>query len=293
MSVPEGIVTRAIGGFFEVFDSGHTRRCRARGVFKLRGISIATGDRVRYEPIGSQEGIVEEVLPRHSQLVRPTIANVHQVLMVFSLVTPELNVQFLDRTLVAAQIAGVQSVIVLTKIDLAGAEQLQQIQQIYEQIGYPVIPVVSKQGIGVEEVKSRLTHKITVFSGPSGAGKSTLANAILPDLGAKMGEISDKIGLGKHTTRHVELYAVGDDAWIADAPGFSQLDIHVPSSELRRYFPDFEIPSEACAYRGCLHTDEGECGVKEAVGRGQIAPSRFENYQSIYHEIRDREEHKY
>lgn len=286
-------MTRAIGGFFDVVDHGQMRRCRARGVFKLRKTSIATGDRVRYEPIGSHEGIVEEVLPRHSHLVRPTIANVDQVLMVFSIVSPDLNIHLLDRTLAAAHIAGVESVIVLTKTDLAEAGAVERILRIYSPIGFPIIPIASKQGVGVDDVKALLTGKITVFAGPSGAGKSTLANAILPSLGAKMGEISDKAGLGKHTTRHVELFSIREDAWIADAPGFSQLEVDVPSSDLRYHFPDFDGPSTQCAYRGCLHTDEVECGIKEALLKGVISQSRYESYLLMFDEIRDREEHKY
>lgn len=286
-------MTRAIGGFFDVVDNGQMRRCRARGVFKLRKTTIATGDRVRYEPIGSHEGIVEEVFPRRTHLVRPTIANVDQVLMVFSVVSPEINIHLLDRTLAAAHIAGVDSVIILTKTDLADSEVVERILDVYSPVGYPVIPIASKQGVGVDDVKALLPGKITVFAGPSGAGKSTLANAILPSLGVKMGEISDKIGLGKHTTRHVELFCVGADAWIADAPGFSQLDVNVPSNELRYHLPEFDGPASLCAYRGCLHTDEGECGVKEAVLQGTVSQSRYESYRLMFDEIRDREEHKY
>lgn len=290
--VPIGMVTKAIGGFFDVHAEGVTRRCRARGVFKKRGVTIMVGDRVEFSPIGT-EGIVEKVLPRRTQLIRPPIANVDQALMVFSLVTPDLNVHLLDRILTAAAVAGIDCQIVLTKSDLVTPEQIEEVRRVYESAGYRVLVTASTFDQGVDAVRDALKGKLSVFAGPSGAGKSTLANAILPALGLKMGEISDKAGLGRHTTRHVELFSVAPDTWVADAPGFSQLEVSVSSQELRRYLPEFLAVADACPYRGCLHIDEQECAVKDAVSSGRINRGRYESYRMMYDEIRTREENMY
>ena len=290
--MPEGLVTRAQGGFFDVQSDEETRRCRARGVFKKRGVTVWVGDHVRFDPIGSKEGIITEVLPRRTMLIRPPIANIDQVLLVFSVVTPDLNIHLLDRTLVSALCAGLDAVLVLTKCDLATSEQVAEFERIYRTVGLPVLTIAAKLGVGVEEVRAHLAGKLTVFAGPSGAGKSTLANAILPELGLKMGEVSEKIGLGRHTTRHVELFQVAEETWVADAPGFSQLDVDVPSSELRLYFPEF-AHVQPCPYRGCLHVEEADCQIKQAVTEGRIEARRYESYCMIFREIREREERRY
>lgn len=291
--MPEGRVTGARGGFFDVMDGHETRRCRARGVFKKRGVTILVGDYVSYEPVGMTEGVITEVFLRQSQLIRPPIANVNQVLLVFSLVTPDFNGYLLDRLLVAVQVAGIAPIIVLSKADLASEEQRKHIQSIYTQIGYEVVFVATKLDIGVEKVRQLLHGHITVFAGPSGAGKSTLANAIAPKLDLKMGEVSDKLGTGKHTTRHVELHPLDEQTWVADAPGFSQMDVTVSSRDLRGYFSEIKIRQAQCAYRDCLHMDEEDCAVKRDVLEGKIDKSRYGSYQMIFQEIREREENQY
>jgi ribosome biogenesis GTPase / thiamine phosphate phosphatase len=288
----EGLVIRAQGGFFEVSNEEETRLCRARGVFKKQGIKILVGDKVMFEPIGQQEGIIQEVMPRETSLVRPPIANISQVLIVFSLVTPNLNRNLLDKMLVSCAHAHIPAVIVLTKCDLADKEDIAAVRSVYTAAGYTVLPAAVKKGIGVESVLEILKGHMTVFAGPSGAGKSTLANSISPELGLRMGAISDKAGLGKHTTRHVELFHVSMDTWVADAPGFSQLDVQIPSTELRHFFPEFAVVGE-CAYRGCAHMEEQECEVKKAVLENKIDKGRFESYRMMFETIREREERKF
>ncbi|MFB5191556.1 ribosome small subunit-dependent GTPase A [Alicyclobacillus fastidiosus] len=289
----EGRVVRAISGFFDVYDEGVVRRCRARGVFKKQGVTVLVGDLVKYDPMGTQEGVVTSVLPRRSELVRPPIANVNQVLVVFAFATPDLNFLMLDKTIAAALIAGVQPAVVLTKADLVDAETANSICEIYRGCGLSTLAIATKLGEGVESVRALMRGSLNVFAGPSGAGKSTLANALVPGLELQMGAVSEKIGRGKQTTRHVELFKLDEDTWLADAPGFSQLQLNVQSRELKRFFPDFSEAGAACAYRGCVHIDEDGCEVKAAVASGTIHTSRYDSYVQIYAEIREREENMY
>lgn len=289
----QGRVIRAISGFFDVFDDGVTRRCRARGVFKKQGVTVLVGDIVDYEPIGSREGIVTLVHQRRTELVRPPIANVNQVLVVFAFVTPDLNLLMLDKTLIAASIAGVTPSVVFTKADLETPEQVERICQTYRACEYQTLAISATMGQGIEEVRALMQGAINVFAGPSGAGKSTLANAVVPGVDLEIGAVSKKIGRGKQTTRHVELFTLDEETWLADAPGFSQLQLQVESRVLKTYFPDFHEPAKGCPYRGCLHIDEEDCAVKSAAQDGRIAASRYDSYVQMYAEIRDREENMY
>jgi ribosome biogenesis GTPase len=291
--VPSGLVTRAVAGFFDVSDERGTRLCRARGVFRKKGINVLVGDRVEYEPIGSKEGVITHVYPRQTELIRPPVANVDQALLVFSLVSPDFQPYLLDSLLVNVVTAGLKPVIVFTKCDLAEDEAIAAAQKPYADAGYTVLRVAAKEGVGISDVLREVEGRISVMAGPSGAGKSTLANAISPELGLKMGEISEKLGRGRHTTRHVELFRLNTNTYIADAPGFSQLDVTVMPQELRDYFPEFRQPSEQCPYRGCLHADEEDCGVKRAVEAGQISRDRYQNYRTLLMELREREERRY
>ncbi|WP_436663516.1 ribosome small subunit-dependent GTPase A [Alicyclobacillus acidoterrestris] len=289
----EGRVVRAISGFFDVYDNGLVRRCRARGVFKKQGVTVLVGDIVMYDPIGTKEGIITSVLPRQSELVRPPIANVNHVLVVFAFVTPDLNFLMLDKTITAALIAGVEPSVVFTKADLVDEETAQRTCAIYRDCGIRTLAIATKQGTGVDAVRELMSGRVNVVAGPSGAGKSTLANALSPGLQLQMGEVSEKIGRGKQTTRHVELFQLDEDTWLADAPGFSQLQLNVESRELKRYFPDFTEPAGTCAYRGCMHVDEEGCGVKAQVDSGRIHRSRYDSYVQMYQELREQEENMY
>ncbi|MCF8564420.1 ribosome small subunit-dependent GTPase A [Alicyclobacillus tolerans] len=291
--MPEGIVTRVVANFFDVTDGREMRRCQARGVFRKRKTKVLVGDRVTYDPIGSAEGIVTEVLPRKTELVRPPVANVDQALLVFSLVSPDFLPGLLDRLLVSVAHAGLSAAIVLTKCDLADAQTVSDKMDPYRKAGYPVFAVVSPQQQGLDAVRAALAGKVTVFAGPSGAGKSTLANALSPELGVKMGEVSEKVGRGKHTTRHVELFELEPNTFIVDAPGFSQLEVQVDSQDLRLYFPEFSEWTQGCLYRSCLHVQEDQCAVKEAVEKRQVSRDRYESYCEMYAHIRQKEENKY
>jgi ribosome biogenesis GTPase / thiamine phosphate phosphatase len=291
--VPSGLVTRAVAGFFDVSDESGTRLCRARGVFRKRGINVLVGDRVEYEPIGATEGVITHVYPRKTELIRPPVANVDQALLVFSVVSPDFQSYLLDSLLVNVVASGLEPVIVFTKCDLAEDAVIASTRKPYVDAGYTVLRVSAKEGMGISDVLRAVEGRVSVMAGPSGAGKSTLANAISPELGLKMGEISEKLGRGRHTTRHVELFRLNQNTYIADAPGFSQLDVTVQPPELRDYFPEFRRPSEQCPYRGCFHSDEEDCGVKRAVDAGEISRERYQNYRTLLSELREREVRKY
>jgi ribosome biogenesis GTPase len=291
--VPQGVVIRALSGFFDVADGDTVRRCRARGVFRKRGISVLVGDHVQYDPVGQREGIVTEVAPRRTQLVRPPIANVDLALLVFSLKEPTFHTHLLDRAIVAVSSAGIKPLVVVSKCDLGDPAEVEAAARPYRDAGYQVIAVSAKTGTGVEAVRDAIRGHISVFVGPSGAGKSSLGNALNPELGLRMGEVSAKLGRGRHTTRHVELFQLAPDTYVADAPGFSQLEVTVPSAELKNYFVDFLDHAERCEYRGCLHVDEVNCGVRSAVAAGALAQSRYDSYRSLYEELRYKEETRY
>lgn len=291
--MPEGVVIRSLAGFFDVANQEEVRRCRARGVFRKRNVSVLVGDRVVYEPIGLTEGIVREVLPRRSELIRPPVANVDQALLVFSLAEPGFLPHLLDRLLVVVGAAGLDAVVVLTKIDLVEASTVEEVAGVYRNAGYEVCCTIPQQGVGLEAVLRQLDRRISVMAGPSGVGKSTLANALSPELGAKMGAVSEKLGRGKHTTRHVELFKLDDQSFVVDAPGFSQVEMDVSPPMLRTFFPEFAAHAADCAYRGCLHMDEGDCGVKRAAVRGEVNEVRYRSYTAFLNELREKEAHRY
>jgi ribosome biogenesis GTPase len=297
--MPEGRIVKLRGGYYDVLPldgSGepHPIRCRARGVFKKRGITPLVGDRVVYTPTANGEGTVDDIFPRSTELIRPPVANVEQAVLVFSVAEPELGLQLLDKLIVHTEHAGLDTVICLTKIDLldAGDEadkiELNRIRELYERIGYPVYVTSSKTGAGIADVRARLDGKISVFAGQSGVGKSSLLNALVPGLSLATNEISFKLGRGKHTTRHVELIPLGTGGFVADTPGFSQLDFpRMEPEQLAACFKEMKRYGTGCRFRGCLHVQEPHCLVREAAERGEIAESRYRHYKMFLQEVKE------
>jgi len=288
----EGQIRKALSGYYYVFDGEQLIQCRGRGIFRNRGESPLVGDFVEYsnETVGS-DGAIEAILPRQNQLVRPPIANVDQALLVFSVKEPDFNTVLLDRFLVVLESYHVEPIICLTKMDLLTAQELAEIEQYkatYEAIGYRVITAYMDEPTLLDKVTPILTGKTTVLAGQSGVGKSTLLNTLLPQLQLKTGEISQSLGRGKHTTRHVELIEVAGGL-LADTPGFSSFDFDtLEREELTQCFPDIARYAEQCKFRGCLHKQEPKCAVKAAVEAGDIVAYRFKHYEQILQEIMDR-----
>ncbi|HEU4963082.1 MAG TPA: ribosome small subunit-dependent GTPase A [Bacilli bacterium] len=293
--MPEGIITKAIAGFYYVQDEDIVRQCRARGVFKKHGINPLVGDRVVFSPIGGREGVVEEVLPRKNELVRPPIANIDQSVLTFSAVEPDFNPKLLDRMLVQTERVDLEAVIIITKIDkLPDRSVLDKWMQPYLEMGYTVLPVASKSGEGLEAVRDTLAGKLSGLAGNSGVGKSTLLNALVPGLNLNVGEISQKLGRGKHTTRHSEIYRLYEETFVIDTPGFATLEFTDMEPEvLAVCFRDIWQKSHDCKYRGCLHTTEDGCAVRPAAEAGEISPRRYANYREFLEELKEAKERRY
>ncbi len=270
----------------DAFNKQQTRKTKKET--KIVQISPKIGDYVYYQKDHDQV-FIEEILPRNNELVRPDVVNVDQVLLVFSVIRPDFSAYLLDKFLVILNQEKLRPVIVISKIDLVDDKTLKEVKDImayYEKIGYEVYYVNSKQKIGFDVLEDIFGHKITVLAGQTGVGKSTLLNALMPHLGLKTQEISDALGRGKHTTRHSELYPF-NEGYIADTPGFSKIEFKIFYKEdLKALYPDFEALNSDCKFgNSCLHLHEPKCAVKDAVERGDIAQSRYDNYVQFCEEI--------
>lgn len=294
-----GTIMKALSGYYYVSDAldGQLVQCRARGIFKLRGQSPMVGDRVVYHHTENNEGSIVEIKPRRSALLRPPVANADLAVLVFSVVHPELSLLLLDKFLVHIEHAGLKALLVLTKTDLIPAghagenieRMLDSAARLYTSIGYDVVRTSSRSAEGIAELRRRLAGTIAVFAGQSGVGKSSLLNALVPGLDLQTSSISEKLGRGKHTTRHVELIPVGRDAFVADTPGFSQLDFaELGIEDISACFREFRLFADECKFRGCTHMHEPACAVIAAVEHNKIAQSRYDHYCQFMMEWKDK-----
>ncbi|MGX7164248.1 ribosome small subunit-dependent GTPase A [Enterococcus massiliensis] len=280
-----GQIRKALSGFYYVAAEGQVYQTRARGNFRNRKITPLVGDEVIFESSNLTDGYLLEILPRKNELVRPPVANVDQGIIVASLVEPNFSFNLLDRFLVTLEYEAIEPIIYLSKIDLLTDKSLvATIKACYEKIGYTVI--ASENGFA--DLTRLFPERISVFMGQSGAGKSTLLNKILPELDLATAAISDSLGRGKHTTRHVELLSIADGL-VADTPGFSSIDfLAIESTELPKEFPEFVAASHLCKFRECMHDKEPQCEVKRQVASGEIAQTRYDNYLQFLAEIENR-----
>lgn len=284
----EGKIIKALSGFYYVENSSGLYQTRGRGNFRKRKITPLVGDNVIFESSNQTDGYLMEILPRRNQLVRPAVANVDQGVVVTSLVEPNFSYNLLDRFLVTLEYELIEPIIYLTKVDLLENKTLiEEIRRTYEKAGYLVI-VATENTDSLEAIKSTFNQHLTVFMGQSGAGKSTLLNRIVPGLALETASISESLGRGKHTTRHVELIEIAGGL-VADTPGFSSIDfITIEAKELPKQFPEFLEVAHDCRFRECSHVNEPNCAVKAGVEKGQIALTRYENYLQFLGEIENR-----
>lgn len=282
----EGRIVKGIAGFYYVRHGDKVTECKARGKFKNLGLMPMVGDRVY---ISEEDATVEELLPRSSQLLRPSVANVDQAVIVFSITQPEPNIVLLDKMTVLAVKEGLEVVLVLNKVDLddQDASLSQSLEKIYSATGFNVLSTCSVTGQKIDDLRDLLKNRLSVFAGPSGVGKSSLLNAIEPDLALKTGEISEKIQRGKHTTRHSELIALKNGGYVVDTPGFTSLEMRdLKPEELDNCFPEFESIEGSCRFDDCLHLEEPDCRIRKAVSEGRLSESRFISYLYILNELR-------
>ena len=287
-----GKIIRGVGGIYYVHVPGRGLfACRARGIFRKRKIKPLPGDNVLMDitDIGDMEGSISEILPRVNTIIRPAAANVDQAMIIFAADHPAPNFNLLDRFLILMQQQGVETIICFNKADLVSEEDMKQICRIYAGSGCRVLNCSVKQGSGLDAVREALAGRTTIIAGPSGVGKSSLTNTLYPDAAMQTGSISEKIGRGRHTTRHTEMFAIGADTYLMDTPGFSTIYIEdLEKEDLKYLYPEFEPYINACRFAGCNHLSEPGCKVKEKVEEGEISRIRYENYRLIFEELASR-----
>jgi len=291
----EGVLLKGYGGFYYVYAEDRVWECSLRGRFRVKDQDFLPGDRVKILPVEEAKATIEAVDPRRNALSRPTIANVDQALLVFAMTSPKPDLNLLDRLLIQVTDAGIEPILVFTKLDkfkeaaLTTGTAEHTLTDVYRKIGYTVFEVSNETGQGIEEVGARLTEKISVLAGPSGAGKSSLFNALSPGKKLKTGELSIKSKRGKHTTRHVELMVCAGGL-VADTPGFSSLFLPpMKRAELAECFPEFVQRRRQCRFNSCIHDKEPNCAIKEAHEKGEIASFRYEHYLIFLKEVMEAE----
>lgn len=275
-------------------DDGREFRCATRQLLRSIAIDerniVTTGDRVWIRPEGTEEGFIERVEPRHGVLTRASrnrqqilVANVDQVVFVLSLVNPDLKPHLIDRFLASAEQGKLRPLLCLNKVDLVEPADYQPLLGMYSQLGIPVLLTSAETGYGVSQLRARLTGKQTVFSGQSGVGKSSLLNAVQPELGLRVREVSETTQKGQHTTTHAELIKLNFGGWVVDTPGIRQFQLwDLRPEEMEGFFPEFRPYVHLCGFPDCTHTHEENCAIKRAVLRRQINESRYTSYLGLF-----------
>ncbi len=283
----KGQIRKALSGFYYVQSEGQVYQTRGRGNFRKRKITPLVGDQVIFESSSVTDGYLLEILPRKNELARPPVANVDQAVVVTSLVEPDFSYQLLDRFLVMLEYREIEPVIYLSKTDLLSTNDLEkEIRRTYGKIDYPVLS--SDEPQVTTELKRLFSGRLTVFMGQTGVGKSSLLNRLVPELNLEIGEVSQALGRGRHTTRHVELLPI-ENGLVADTPGFGAIDFpDISENELSKQFPEIWQTSVDCRFRECLHVNEPDCAVKEKVDQAEISATRYQNYLQILEEIKNR-----
>ena len=288
----QGKIIKGIAGFYYVYGENDVLyECKAKGIFRKDNQKPLVGDNVEITVLDEQEqtGNLIRILPRKNSLIRPAVANVDQAFVIFALENPKPNFMLLDRFLIMMEQAGVPVTICFNKKDLAAEQETAKLYKIYSDCGYQVILSSALEKEGLEEIHQILKGKTTVVAGPSGVGKSSLTNLLQGEVQMETGEISRKLKRGRHTTRHSQVIPVGEDTFLMDTPGFSSLYLmDMEEQDLREYFPEFRKYEDGCRFQGCRHIHEPGCKVKEALERGDISSLRYEDYLSLYEELKEK-----
>lgn len=286
-----GKIIKGIAGFYYVSTPGGIYECKAKGIFRNQKRKPLVGDDVEIEILEDENrlGNMVAIERRSSELIRPNVANVDQALVVFAAVSPELHFGLLDRFLVMMEYQSVPAAICINKTDQGVSEALKQQLSYYEKAGYPVYYISTRDGTGLNEMKDYLDRNTTVLAGPSGVGKSSFLNAVSKEERMEVGAISEKLGRGRHTTRHSELFPIWEETYVCDTPGFSSMDLpEVKTEQLRYCFPEMDEYEGTCRFNGCVHISEPGCKVKAAVTSGVISKSRYDSYCMFGEELKNR-----
>lgn len=290
----QGIIIGNISNTYKIKTDTKIYEAYARGKFKNEEIIPLVGDKVEIKITDEENNsaIIEQILPRKNEIKRPKMANIDQIIFIVSTKNPKPDLLMLDKQLAYVEKLGIEQVIIINKIDLQ--DTYKEIQELYSRIGYKTIVTSAKQNQGIDEVRSILRNKISVFSGNSGVGKSSIINALFGIDKTEEGEISQKNKKGKNTTTDTKLYELSINTYIADTPGFSSFEINeIESIELDQYFREFKQEIENCEFVGCTHIKEQQCGIKLAVEAGRISHERYERFCKIYEELKDKEKHRW
>lgn len=282
--MPEGILLRGRGGLYDVQSDGQVWRCALRGKNRWLRQSVLPGDHVRFSTQPGYRGAIEAVLPRRNQLARPAVANVDRIIVVMALALPPVNRLLLDRLIVISESLNMPPALVFNKVDLVSDPG--PLPQLYRSLGYRVMVTSTRRNVGIDELERELSQGVSVFAGPSGVGKSSLMNALDPGLRLMTAAVSQRIERGRHTTRHVELLPVQGGGFVADTPGFSQIDLTAMKREnLSFFFPEIAQRIGHCRFSSCLHRSEPACAVLQAVEAGEIDPVRYQHYLKMLDEV--------
>lgn len=288
----KGKILKGIGGFYYVFtEKEQLYECKAKGIFRNQNIKPLVGDDVEMDILDEEmkKGNIINILERTNDLIRPAVANVDQAMIIFAAAKPAPNLNLLDRFLILMLQQKVETIICFNKTDVVSEKEISLLEETYRNCGYRTLFTSTFTEEGINSVKELLAHKTTVLAGPSGVGKSSIINLLSPEANTKTGEISEKIQRGKHTTRHSELIAVGDETFVMDTPGFSSLYLEgLEKDELKEFFPEFKQYDSQCRFLGCMHLNEPDCNVKEALKNGEISKIRYKNYKDLFEELNNK-----
>ena len=283
----EGIICKALSGFYYVDDGQGIVSCRARGKHRHARLTPLVGDWVRFTPLENGSGALDEILPRKNEFYRPAVANIDLLVVVASLAVPVTDPFLIDRVAAIAASRDCETLVCVNKCDLVPGEKL---AAVYEKAGFPTVQMSAETGEGIEELRRMIAGKVCAFTGNSGVGKSSILNALDPTFRIQVGEVSQALGRGRHTTRHVELYRLSCGAEVVDSPGFSSFETDELNLELKDRLPEtfleFAPYLDGCQFVGCGHTKEKGCAVLEAVRRGDIQESRHKSYLRLYEELK-------
>ncbi len=283
-----GRIEKALSGFYYVNTGEEVLQCRARGKFRREGMSPLVGDWVEVRLLGGGEGFVEAIEPRKNVFTRPAAANIDQLVIIASGAIPITDPYLIDRISAIAALKGCDVLVCLNKSDLDRAEDL---YEIYQHSAIPVLRISAETGEGLEDLRKRISGKLNAFTGNSGVGKSSILNALDKSFALPVGEVSKALGRGRHTTRHVEMFSLGEETYVIDTPGFSSFDTEALNLELKQHlpetFPEFLPYLDECRFVGCRHIKEKGCAVLQAVKEGKIPRSRHASYVRLAEELKD------